>query len=137
LSNEARIALAQLTEAQWSRLILELGFYALSVSKQLLWRTGNPVELPNGETVDSVVSLALEKVLTGERHWKPQQAPELKKYLMDVIDSLLNHLATGTENTTLQTLPQTSRRGEPSWDSRMSEWPPDTPWMAQPPPDLT
>ena len=87
-------------------LILELGRYALSVSRRLYWRTGNALDLPQGETVDSIVSKAFTKVLSGERQWNPLKAPDLKKYLMGVIDSLLNHLAEHKDNTTLRPLPR-------------------------------
>jgi DNA-directed RNA polymerase specialized sigma24 family protein len=87
-------------------MILELGHYALSVSRSKpRWRTENAVELPRGETVDSIVSLAFEKVLSGERHWEPQKEPDLKRYLMGVIDSLLSHLARHQDNRVLAALP--------------------------------
>jgi DNA-directed RNA polymerase specialized sigma24 family protein len=130
--NEAHKALTALSEAELRKLILELGFYALSVSRKLSWRTGNGVELPEGETCDSIVSLALVKVLTGQRRWDPQKAPELKKYLMDVIDSLLNHLATGKDNRVLTTIP--AARGDAAGDvtSRWRPGPTATAWQAQP-----
>lgn len=105
--NEAQTALAQLSENALHTLILELGRYALSVSSRLYWRTQNAVELPGGETVDSVVSKALTKVLTGERRWDPHKAPDLKAYLMSVIDSLLNHLAEHRDNRVLTAMPET------------------------------
>ncbi len=106
MSQDARIALAQLSDDALQLLILELGRYALSVSRRLYWRTGNALDLPRGETVDSIVSKAFTKVLSGERRWNPLKAPDLKKYLMGVIDSLLNHLAEHKDNTTLRPLPQ-------------------------------
>jgi len=115
LSQEARAALAQLSDDALQTLILELGRYALSVSRRLYWRTGNAVDLPRGETVDSIVSKALTKVLTGERRWNPQTAPDLQKYLMGVIDSLLSHLAQHNDNTTLhrETVPRSMYREIP------------------------
>lgn len=106
MSQEARAALAQLSDNALQTLILELGRYALSVSSRLYWRTGNAVDLPRGETVDSIVSKALTKVLTGERRWNPQTAPDLPNYLMGVIDSLLNHLAQHKDNTALRAVPR-------------------------------
>jgi hypothetical protein len=44
------------------------------------------------------VSQAIEKVLSGERKWDPDSKPDMVKYLMDVIDSLLSHHATGADN---------------------------------------
>ncbi len=105
MQHDAHIALAQLSEDALQRTILELGRYALSVSKRLRWRTGDAVELPRGETIDSIVSQAFTKVLTGERRWGPGKQPELKLYLMNVIDSLLNHLAERKDNTVLTAMP--------------------------------
>jgi len=99
MPNEAHSALAQMSEEELTKMILRLGHYAIGECNRLRWRTGDSVELPGGETADSIVSLALEKTLSGERHWDPQLRPNLQAYLMDVIDSLLNHLASGKENT--------------------------------------
>jgi len=97
----ARRLLAQMQDDELAEMILHLGRYTLRESNRLRWRTGDSVELPGGETVDSIVSLAFEKVLTGERNWDPEKDPDLKKYLMNVIDSLLSHLATSKDNTIL------------------------------------
>lgn len=96
---EAREALTRMSEDELTEMILRLGRYALRECNRLRWRTGDSVELPGGETTDSIVSLALEKTLSGERLWDPRSRPNLQEYLMDVIDSLLNHLATGKDNT--------------------------------------
>lgn len=106
LQNDAHVRLAQLSEDALQTLILELGRYALSVSRRLYWRTGDAVELPRGETIDSIVSLAFTKVLTGERRWRAAKEPDLKTYLMSVIDSLLNHLAEHSDNRMLRAMPE-------------------------------
>jgi hypothetical protein len=128
LSQEARAVLAQLSDDALQTLILELGRYALSVSRRLYWRTGNAVDLPRGETVDSIVSKAFTKVLTGERRWNPQTAPDFQKYLMGVIDSLLNHLAQHKDNTTLRAVP---RRHDGS-DAPLSPAPGASDWHQEP-----
>jgi hypothetical protein len=128
LSQEARAALAQLSDDALQTLILELGRYALSVSRRLYWRTGNAIDLPRGETVDSIVSKALTKVLTGERRWNPQTAPDLQKYLMGVIDSLLNHLAQHKDNTALRAVP----RQPDGSDAPLSPAPGATDWHPEP-----
>ena len=131
MRNEAHAALANLSEDALKKLILELGRYALSVSRsKARWRTANAVELPRGETVDSIVSLAFEKVLSGERHWEPQREPELKWYLMGVIDSLLSHLARHQDNRRLAALPTL----EPSSGQGAAEQAGSSaaPWHAQP-----
>jgi DNA-directed RNA polymerase specialized sigma24 family protein len=96
-------------EAELGNMIKELGRYALSVSRSKpRWRTDDPVNLPRGESVDSIVSLAFEKVLTGERAWNPAKEPELKSYLMGVIDSLLSHLSRHKDNTAVTAMPETA-----------------------------
>ena len=96
-------------EAELGNMIKELGRYALSVSRSKpRWRTDDPVNLPRGESVDSIVSLAFEKVLTGERAWNPAKEPELKSYLMGVIDSLLSHLSRHKDNTAVTAMPETT-----------------------------
>jgi hypothetical protein len=108
---DARQALARMSEADLGNMIKELGRYALSVSRSKpRWRTADPVNLPRGESVDSIVSLAFEKVLTGERVWNPDKEPDLKIYLMGVIDSLLSHLSRHKDNTAVTAMPETTEQ---------------------------
>ena len=126
MRQDAQQALARMSEADLGRMIKELGRYALSVSRSKpYWRTADPMDLPRGETVESIVSLAFEKVLTGERQWDPDKEPEFKKYLMGVIDSLLSHLSRHKDNTAVTTMPETA---EPSGGRESG-------WQAQPPAD--
>jgi DNA-directed RNA polymerase specialized sigma24 family protein len=133
LNTAAHVALAGLSDADLQGMILQLGRYALSVSSKLRWRTGNAAQLPRGETVDSIVSLALTKVLTGQRRWDPQQDPDIKTYLMNVIDSLLNHLATSKDNTMLTAMPDTASGGDTQAQASSSANPSVPAWHAQPP----
>lgn len=118
---DAHQALARLSEADLGKMIKELGRYALSVSRSKpRWRTNDPINLPRGESVDSIVSLAFEKVLTGERAWNPVKEPDLKMYLMGVIDSLMSHLSRHKDNTAVIAMPETSEhlnRGEGAWQA--------------------
>lgn len=126
MRQDAHQALALMSEADLGRMIKELGRYALSVSRSKpRWRTDDPMNLPRGETIDSIVSLAFEKVLTGERQWDPDKEPELKKYLMGVIDSLLSHLSRHKDNTAITAMPETA---EPPGGQESG-------WQAQPPAD--
>lgn len=118
---KAEEALARISDQEWKDLILALARYTLSVSRNLRWRTRNPVELPGGETVDSIVSKAIEKVYSGERAWHPDAHPDLKKYLRDVIDSLLSHLAESQENVLLRAVPEPDSRDAPAWESGSEE----------------
>lgn len=145
MKEDAREALSRLSGEEWAKLIKELGRYALSVSRRLRWRTGSPYELPGGETVDSVVSKAIKMVLAGAyeyagesgrpvpgvRRWNPQKDPDLKKYLMNVIRSVLNHLATGDENTKFKAVPEEGTAGRGRWESGSCERTPDTQWLAR------
>jgi hypothetical protein len=119
---DAHQALARLSEADLGKMIKELGRYALSVSRSKpRWRTNDPMNLPRGESVDSIVSLAFEKVLTGERVWHPDKEPDLKRYLMGVIDSLLSHLSRHKDNTAVSAMPDTIEpvdRGVGAWQAQ-------------------
>jgi len=126
-------------------LIKELGRYALSISRRLRWRTENPYELPGGETVDSIVSKALKMVLSGAfegcdiggpkrdvRRWDPQKSPDLKKYLMNVIKSLLNHLATSEENTKFSRVPDEHSEDGTPWETGFRGHTADKEWLGRP-----
>lgn len=103
-------ALCRISNDEWHSIALDLTRHTLSVSRRLRWRTRNARELPGGETVDSIPSKAIEKVFLGERDCDPENEPDITKYLMGVIDSLLNHLAESQENT-LMTTPTRARIG--------------------------
>lgn len=96
--NQARIYLDSLRDVEQTELLLNLTDYAEGKAAGKDWRTGNKVELSDAETCFSVVSLAFERVLEGRRVWNPETEPSFKKYMFDVIDSLLSHLATGKDN---------------------------------------
>jgi hypothetical protein len=123
-------------------MITDLGVYASNVSRSLRWRTENPDELPGGETPKSIVSKAIQLVLkgaleessedasskAGSRRWDPQKHSELKKYLMDVIDSLLNHLANSSENKIFTKIPD---KGIGKWEAGVKPRTADTEWLAR------
>ena len=96
--NQARIYLDSLSYVEQKELLLNLTDYAEGKAAGKDWRTGNRVELSDAETSFSVVSLAFERVLENRRNWNPETEPSFKKYMFDVIDSLLSHLATGKDN---------------------------------------
>jgi len=129
LNAEARAHLAKLTDKQIGRLAKELGWYAVSVTTKLFWRTRNSMELPNGETIASIVSLAFEKLYSGDRKWEPQKDPDLKKYLMGVIDSLLYHLSTSKDNTLLSATSDVTRQTGSDWEAGSKERRPEREWL--------
>ncbi len=129
MRRDAHQALAQLSEADLGMMIKELGRYALSVSRgKPRWRTDDPMNLPRGESVDSIVSLAFEKVLTGERDWNPEKEPDLKIYLLGVIESLLSHLSRHKDNTIVTAMPEAAEPSDPGQGESPA-------WQAQPPAD--
>ncbi|MGA8013818.1 MAG: hypothetical protein WB949_15420 [Candidatus Acidiferrales bacterium] len=133
MNEKAHQALSAMSDAEFDQLALRLGWYALSVSRGLYWRTGNPEELPGGETVTSIVSKAIAKTISGERNWNPETDPSLGKYLMDVIDSLLNQLATSYDNTKFAVIPDRyDGDGNPMPEVRPSQPPVGAEWLAYP-----
>jgi len=131
LSTDAGDLIGRMSKEEFDRLVLHLGNYALRESKRYYWRTGDSVELPGGETVESIVYLAIEKTITGERNWDSQKDPDFKKYLMDVIDSLLNHLATGKENTMLTAVPEVGSDDRKDWETGAAKRTAEADWLAR------
>lgn len=113
--NEAQKLLDGMSAGELDFLILRLGRYAERECRRLDWRTGNQKELPDGETDDSIVSKAFERVLSGKRNWNPQEDPDFAKYMMDVIDSLLSHLVNSKDNTMFGPPPEEGSVNETAW----------------------
>jgi hypothetical protein len=90
-----------LSDAEWRRLAIQLGRYALQRSRRFYWRTGSSGELPYGEVTESLVSKAFILWLTGRRRWNRAEYDDLQSFLMGVIDSLLSHAASGFDNRSL------------------------------------
>lgn len=129
--NHARDLLERTPDNELEKMILELGCYALKVRNEYRWRTRDREALPKGETVKSVVSLALERVLTGERRWNPAQQPDFMKFMRDVIDSLINHLARSKDNALLTALPEQFGEDEISWRAESDNARPGAEWLAR------
>jgi hypothetical protein len=129
--NHARDLLERTPEDELEKMILELGFYAVKVRNEYRWRTKDREALPKGETITSIVSLALEKVLAGERRWNPAQQPDFPNFMRDVIDSLINHLARSRDNALLTTLPEEGFQDEISWRAEPDMARPGAEWLAR------
>jgi hypothetical protein len=91
-----------MSDADWHRLAVQLGRYALQKSRRFYWRTGTSGELATGEVPESLVSKALVLWLTGRRRWNRAEYGDLQSFLMGVIDSLLSHAANGYDNRGLE-----------------------------------
>lgn len=132
MNREAYEAITRISPDEWHNIALELERYALSVSRNLRWRTRNPVELPGGETVTSIVSKAIEKLFSGEREWNHHTEPDIRKYLRDVIDSLLNHLAESQDNKLVTIAPEPGSKSYPAWESGSQKRDPAVDWLVPP-----
>lgn len=132
MNSRAYEAVSRISDDDWHEIVLELERHALSVSRDLRWRTPNPVELPGGETVDSIVSKAIEKLFSGQRQWDPEREPDIRKYLKGVIDSLLSHLAESQENTLITKVPEPGSENAPAWESGSPKRDPTAGWLAPP-----
>lgn len=95
---DVRLVADALSEADWQRLAIQLGRYALQRSRRFYWRTGRSGELPYGEVTESLVSKAFILWMTGRRRWNRAEYADLQTFLMGVIDSLLSHAANGYDN---------------------------------------
>lgn len=89
------------SDRDWETLILQLGRYALQKGRRFYWRTGRAGELPRGEVTESLVSKALLLWMSGRRRWNREEYADLRGFLQGVIDSLLSHSATGSDNRTV------------------------------------
>ena len=96
--NQAQKYLDTLSFEEQDILLLNLTIYAANKAEGKFWRTGNKEELSEAENTFSIVTLAFERVLEGRRNWDPKTEPDFYKYMLDVIDSLLSHLAEGKDN---------------------------------------
>lgn len=136
---KAHEAVSKISDDEWRGIALELERYAFSVSRSLRWRTRNPTELPGGETVDSIVSKAIEKLFVGDRDWEPDKEPNIKNYLKGVIDSLLNHLAESKENTLLTAVTKPGSVDAPAWEGGSPKRDPAADWLVptRPSPERT
>jgi hypothetical protein len=125
-------ALSRIPDEEWLAMTPRLARYALSVSRDLRWRTRDSEELPGGETVTSIVSKAIEKIYSGERDWDPDKEPDLEKYLRSVIDSLLNHLATSLDNVIVTVPPGPESDDAADWETGSPQRDPAADWLVPP-----
>lgn len=84
---------AKRLEAQdWRAIATRLVAYAAREVGIRHWRTGSTGYLPKGKSAEDLAYDAITKVWTGKRVWKPDDDPDLLRYLMDVVDSDLSAL---------------------------------------------
>ena len=79
-----------LDKHNWGDSIIKLTAYVVSLCRLR--------PLPSGLEPEDVAMEAIEKVYTGERNWNPQQEPNLHRYLLSVVKSILSNKRSGKEN---------------------------------------
>jgi hypothetical protein len=88
----------------WRSIGVQLAAYASWKARNFRWRTGLDDALAQGSTPESVAAEAIAKVLGGERAWDASRGP-LLAHLKRVVDSLLFHLASSSDNRLQERLP--------------------------------
>lgn len=91
----------ELTDAQWTELVERLTLHAESKMRKLYWRglaSGKGGKPPGAVGPDDMAAESITDFLEGRRVWNKSAEPELLRFLMDVIDSKVNHLAEKLEN---------------------------------------
>ena len=133
MHEEAREKIGQMKEEELARLSKILGWYTLKEGRRKFFRTGSGGEMPGGYDVGAVVNEAFTRVLDGRRRWDPGREPDLKRHLMDVIDSILYHLSTGKENELLRAAGGADGGGEEdsSWEAGSGERRPEREWLTR------
>lgn len=133
--NGAAELINNMTSEEYQRLVLGLTLYARRVAGGYRWRTSDPHELSGGHTVETIAAEAIAKAWLGERRWDETKQPDFKKYLRDVVDSLINHLANSKDNELVTKEPEagTGSKDEQQWHtgSPQRKW--QTDWMVRHP----
>lgn len=82
----------------WEDTIARLVSYALGKMRRRYWLGVLNGSAPSGVEAKDIVMGSIAKVFEGERNWDPEAQPDLFAYLKGVVDSTINHLAEGWEN---------------------------------------
>lgn len=77
----------------WKESILKLTAYAVSLCGIL----NSAGRLTQGLEPEDLVMEAIEKVYRGDRRWDPEKDPDLHRYLMSVVKSILSNTLTLSE----------------------------------------
>jgi hypothetical protein len=89
---------ALLDKYPWEQVFPGLLDYTLNRVRQLTWCQRRSRTPPGGKEVHDIAAQAVEKVFSGVRRWDADKHPDLFKFLCDVVDSDVNHLAESWEN---------------------------------------
>ncbi len=86
-----------LNDQSWPEIILKLKGYAINKVHRLIWRRGRQ-SLPIGYETADLANKAIEQVWLGERKWNREKQPDLLKFLMNAVDSIVNNLVECAEH---------------------------------------
>jgi RNA polymerase sigma factor (sigma-70 family) len=90
-----------LKDAEWEELLERLTLYADNRLLRLTWRglkLARGGAVPGGVEAADLAQEAIVDVIEGTRQYDPAANPDFLGFLQDVVDSKVNHLATGAEN---------------------------------------
>jgi hypothetical protein len=96
VNRKAEEILTGMNDDQWEKIFDELVCYAKRKSRKH-YRTGGDL-LPNGDSFESLVNTAIQKLYSGERDWNPDQRPDLLIHLKGIVRSLLSHSVESFDN---------------------------------------
>lgn len=74
----------------WSESIIKLTAYVVSLCKL------KNIILPSGLEAEDIVMTAIEKVYKGDRKWNPVTDPDLHRFLLSVVKSIVSNKITST-----------------------------------------
>lgn len=91
--------LERLQKQDWPIIILRLEAYAARRVSRLSWRRGREA-LPDGKQSHDLAMGAITQAfgIEGDRKWNYEKHPDLLKYLMDTVDSLVSNLVRSSEH---------------------------------------
>lgn len=91
--------LERLQKQDWPTIILQLKAYAIKRVSRLNWRRGREA-LPEGKQSHDLAMGAITQAfgIEGNRKWDYEKHPDLLKYLMDTVDSLVSNLVRSSEH---------------------------------------
>jgi RNA polymerase sigma factor (sigma-70 family) len=105
-------AMPALKDAEWEELLERLTLYADNCVVRLTWRGLRRAKggaVPGGIEAADLAQETIVDVIEGSRRYDPAAQPDFFRFLQDVVDSKVSHLATSAEN-------RKSRRPEDSLD---------------------
>lgn len=99
--DETKAMLAAMTDTDWHELLERLTLYADNRLIRLTWRGLKRAKggaVPGGVEAADLAQETIIDVIEGIRQYDSAAHPDFQRFLQDVVDSKVNHLATSAEN---------------------------------------